>query len=208
MELGKDVVTVAPDGVPCAYQLKGVDGGRMTLSKWRDDLGRQLHALVHSAIVHPSLKAKRHHRSYIVINGDFEEEVLHEIDGFNRANRQAGQPERTVETIVKGQLYQAFRELQSDFWATNLHDLKTYLELFLEDGKGVLPREKLCSLFNDALPFETEKKKPPGKDQCSRALAGCAVICAAAISAFTRAENHLAEFEAWTLLRCYASDSR
>jgi hypothetical protein len=203
MEIGKDIIAIAPDGVPCAYQLKGVDGGRMTLGNWRNDLSKQLHPLVHTKIVHPSLKSNRHHRSYIVINGDFDEEVQREIDDFNRASREAGQPERTVDTIVKGQLFQEFQELQSDFWATNLHDLKTYLELFLEDGRGLLPKDKLCNLLNDALPFETENKKKPSKDRCARALAGCAIICAAAISAFTRAENHLAEFEAWTLLWCY-----
>jgi hypothetical protein len=203
MELGKDIIAVAPDGVPCAYQLKGVNGGRLTLSKWRDDLGRQVHALVHSALVHPSLKINRHHRSFIVINGDFDEEVQREIDDFNRASLQAGQPERVVTTVVKGELFRAFKELQAEFWATNLHDLKTYLELFLEDGKGVLPKERLCNLFHDALPFKAVGKKPPSKDQISRALAGCAVICAAATSAFTGVENHVAEFEAWTLFRCY-----
>ena len=203
MELGKDVVAIAPDGVPCAYQLKGVGGGRLTLAKWREDLSRQLHPLVHCQLVHPSLPLGPHHRSYIVINGDFDEEVQREIDDFNRASIAAGQPERTVQTIVKGQLFRAFRELQSDFWATNLYDLKTYLEIFLEDGNGMLPKEKLAKLFLDALPFEARNDRAPSRDECSRALAGCAVICASAVCSFTTAQNHLAEFEAWTLLWCY-----
>ncbi|MCA9233190.1 MAG: hypothetical protein KDA57_21265, partial [Planctomycetales bacterium] len=127
MELGKDVLAIAPDGVPCAYQLKGLDGGRMTLAKWRADLSSQIHPLVHGRLVHPSLENKQHHRSYIVMNGDLDEEVQREIDDFNRSNADAGQPERRVETILKGQLFQAFKDLQSDFWATNLNDVKTYL---------------------------------------------------------------------------------
>src|SRR2546430_7716777 len=42
------------------------------------------------------------------------EEILRDIDDFNRANADAGQPERKVETILKGQLFQAFRELRSE----------------------------------------------------------------------------------------------
>jgi hypothetical protein len=204
MEIGKDVLTIAPDGVPCAYQLKGIPGGgRLTQSQWRDDLGKQVHPLVHAKIVHPSLNTNQHHRSYIVVNGTFDEEVLREIDDFNKANVAAGQPERTVTTIVKGQLFDAFKDLQSDFWATNLHDIKTYLELYLEDGRGQLPKEKLAQLFEDALPFETENNKPPKAAEVARALAGCAVICSAAISSFSNESNHLAEFEAWTLYWCY-----
>jgi len=204
MELGKDIIAIAPDGVPCAYQLKGVSGERLSLSKWREDLSKQLNPLVHLRLVHPSLPAHRYHRSYIVINGDLDEEVQREIDDFNRANVESGQPERTVQTIVKGQLFQAFKDLQSDFWATNLHDLKSYLEFFLEDGRGCLPKEKLAELFQDALPLEPEGDRKPGKEECARALAGCAVICASAISPWTLAQNHLAEFEAWTLLWCHA----
>jgi hypothetical protein len=204
MELGKDIITIAPDGVPCAYQLKGVSGERLSLSKWRADLSKQLHPLVHLRLVHPSLPPHRYHRSYIVVNGDLYEEVQREIDDFNRANVEAGQPERIVETIVKGQLFQAFKELQSNFWATNLHDLKSYLEFFLEDGRGCLPKEKLAKLFLDALPLDPQTDRKPGKEECARALAGCAVICASAISPWTLAENHVAEFEAWTLFWCYA----
>lgn len=35
IELGKDVVTTDKDGVPCAYQLKGNPGGRLTLQEFR-----------------------------------------------------------------------------------------------------------------------------------------------------------------------------
>lgn len=204
MELGKDIVAVAPDGVPCAYQIKGLDGGKMTLGKWRDDLGRQLHPLVHTKLVHPSLNTTKHHRSYIVVNGEFNEEVQREIDDFNRLSVDNGQPERVVTTIVKGELFKGFNELQSDFWATNLHDLKTYLELFLEDGRGVMPKDKLAALFYDALPFSPKNGKRPSDGASARALAGAAVICSAATSAFTLSENHVAEFEAWTLYWCYA----
>lgn len=201
MELGKDIVTIAPDGIPCAYQLKGVDGGRLTLGRWRDDLEKQVFSLVNLKIVHPSLNTKAHHRAYIVLNGDIDEEVQHTIDGFNRSLADSGFSDRKVETIVKGQLFSAFKELQSDFWATNLSDVKTYLELFLAKGNELLPRGKLCALFDDALPFSGDER--PTDNACVRSLAGCAVTCASAVSAFTIQRNHMAEFEAWTLFWAY-----
>ena len=200
MEMGKDVLTIAPDGVPCAYQLKGVEGsGRMTLSKWREDLSSQLHPLVHRKIVHPSIPPGKHHRSYIVINGELSEEVVRDIDDFNRSNADSGFSDRKVEVIVRGQLFQGFKDLQSDFWATNLGDLKTYLELYLEDGRGQLPKEKLSTLFEASLPIKNVDGKPPSKNEIAKSAAGCAIICASSISAFTNAKNHLAEFEAWTM---------
>ncbi len=207
MEMGKDILAIDPQGVPCAYQLKGVDGGRMTIGEWRRELGQQIHPLVSERIVHPSITSPQHHRSFIVINGDFDEEVHRAIDDFNQTNARSGYPERKVETIVKGQLFQAFKELQADFWATNLHNLRSYLELLTEDGCGQLPKAKLCSLFESALPFEAKvekgRKKKRTVGECTRAFAGCAIICASAISQYTGQSNHLAEFEAWTLFFSY-----
>lgn len=203
MEMGKDIIAIAPDGVPCAYQLKGADGGRITLAKWRQDLSQQIHPLVHRKIVHPSVPPHAIHRSYVVLNGDLDEEVQHDIDAFNRANADSGQPERSVQTIVKGQLFRMFRDLQSDFWATNLNDLKTYLELVTADGRGPLPKDKLCTLFEASLPFNSESGKDPSHDACVRAVSGCAILCASAVAPFTNAENHATEFEAWTLFWGY-----
>ena len=199
MEMGKDILTIAPDDVPCAYQLKGVDGGgKLSLRSWQEDLGKQLHPLVLGKIVHPSIPNGRAHRAYIVVNGELEEEVSRTIDDFNRGLTESGL-DRKVNVIVRGELFRRFKELQSDFWATNLEDLKTYLELYLEDGRGQLPKEKMASLFEKAIPFETNDGKAPSQSELARSVAGCAIICASSISAFTNAENHLAEFEAWTM---------
>ena len=76
----------------------------------------------------------------------------------------------------------SFKELQSDFWATNPHDLKTFLELYLEDGHGQLPKAKLCKLFESALPFHSEGQKAPSRPEIEKSAAGAAIICSAAIS--------------------------
>ena len=55
MELGKDAIAVAPDGTPCAYQLKTAPAGRLSLRHWREEISRQVFDLVVGRIVHPSI---------------------------------------------------------------------------------------------------------------------------------------------------------
>ncbi len=98
MELGKDILAVAPDGVPCAYQLKNANGARLTLSKWRETLEPQLAELVHNQIVHPSIRSTKRHRSFIVVNGDLDEEVAHSLDGFNRGLRVRPKATRSIQS--------------------------------------------------------------------------------------------------------------
>jgi hypothetical protein len=45
LELGKDVIAIAPNGKLFAYQLKGNPGGRLTISQWHELLP-QINALV------------------------------------------------------------------------------------------------------------------------------------------------------------------
>ena len=46
MELGKDVIAISPDEVPCAYQLKTAPGGRITLAQWNGGINNQVFNLV------------------------------------------------------------------------------------------------------------------------------------------------------------------
>jgi len=71
LEFGKDVISIGPDGIPCAFQLKGNPGTRLTLVQLRDIKG-QLLELVTQPIVLPGVPAGRH-RCYLVTNGETEE---------------------------------------------------------------------------------------------------------------------------------------
>jgi hypothetical protein len=150
-----------------------------------------------------TMPARRHHRAFVVINGDLDEEIHHEIEAFNKANADAGQPDRQLKTVLKGELLRKFCDLQSNFWATNLRDIKTYLELMLEDGRAPLNTIGLGRLLESSLPFRANGKKKPTRHECARAAAGSAIICASSISNYTNAGNHVAEFEAWTILWSY-----
>ena len=71
--MGKDIITIAPDGTPCAFQLKA---GNISLAKWRTEVSPQIDDLVVGQINHPSVDNSKHHRSYLVTNGNIVEEVV------------------------------------------------------------------------------------------------------------------------------------
>jgi hypothetical protein len=66
LEFGKDVIAIAPDGVPCAFQLKGNPGGRLGLKEFRDNIQPQLIQLMSQPIVFPGVSTAVEHRSYLV----------------------------------------------------------------------------------------------------------------------------------------------
>ncbi len=196
MEMGKDILAIDPKGVPCAFQLKNAAGKQMTLSKWRDDLEKQIVALVHNQIVHPAISSDKPHRAFVVINGELSEEVARSIDDFNRGLR--GRPKLTV--IVRGQLLDKFKKLGANFWPSEIStEFKLFLEIFLTNGRENLPKAKFAELMESALKLEEKREKVTTAVQ-TRRLAATAILCSYALNPFQKCENHLAEFEAWTIL--------
>ena len=197
MEMGKDIITIAPDETPCAFQLKT---GNISLAKWRSEVNPQIDDLVYGQIDHPSVDNSRHHTSYLVTNGNIEEEVSRAINDRNRAWKDQGLP-YCLKTIVHGQILEKAIKLGTNLWPSELTDVKTLLEMFLEDGKGVLPKEKLASLFESLLLLDDEKA--PSEPRCRRMIASAALLCAIATSSFSNENNHVAEIEAWVLYIAY-----
>ena len=201
MELGKDIITIAPDGTPCAFQLKT---GNISLDKWRKEVNPQIDDLVVGQINHPSVDSSKHHRSYLVTNGNIVEEVNRAIDDRNRAWESHNQPHFHLKTVVGGELLEKAKGLGTDLWPTELTDIKTLLEMFLENGRGVLPKEKLASLFESTFPLKPDNNgKEPSKPHCERVIASAAILCAIATSSFSNENNYVAEIEAWTLYISY-----
>ena len=201
MELGKDIITISPDGTPCAFQLKA---GNISLAKWRDEVSAQTFDLVSLKINHPSVDSSKHHKSYLVTNGNIAEEVSRAIDDRNQTWANQGQPYLHLKTIVRGQILEKAQGLGNDLWPTELTDIKTLLEIFLENGQGVLPKEKLASLFESTFPLKlSDNENEPSKTHCERVIASAAILCAIAISSFSNEKNHVAEIEAWMLYISY-----
>ena len=132
------------------------------------------------------------------------EEVNRAIDDRNRAWAKQGLPDFHLQTRVRGHLIKQAKELGIDLWPKELTDIKTLLEMFLENSQGVLPKEKLASLFESTFPLKPlDKKKKPSKKHCERVIASAAILCAIAISSFSNEKNHVAEIEAWVLYISY-----
>ncbi len=200
-ELGKDIITIAHDGVPCAFQLKA---GNITLAKWQKEVSRQIDDLVVTKIIHSSVDTTKHHRSYLVTNGNIAEEVSIAIKGRNETWASQGQAYLYLKTVDRGELFDKAKRLGIGLWPSELTDTKTLLEMFLENGQGVLPKEKLASLFESTVPLElSDNGKNPSKNHCVRAIASAGLLCAIATSSFSNENNYVAEIEAWMLYIAY-----
>ena len=197
MELGKDIITIAPDDTPCAFQLKT---GNVTLHQWRKNIAAQTSDLVTLQISHPSVNNTIHHRSYFVTNGRIDEEVSRAIEDRNQAWARQGLS-YSMETFVRGQLFEKAKRLGTDLWPSELTDIRTLLEMCLENGEGVLNKEKLSLLFEST--FQLDNDSVPTNNECKRTTASAGLLCAIAISSYSNKENHVAEIEAWVLYIAY-----
>jgi hypothetical protein len=201
MEMGKDIIAIAPDGTPCAYQLKGVNGGKLSLARWRSEVQSQITPLVINEINHPSVPTDKPHRSFLVINGELEEEVSNEIIQFNETTgKKLG---RKLEIIVRGQLLERFKQLNENFLPNELVDIRTLLELYMERGDGFIDKTKISSLLMSSLLLDQLSTERPSDVECSRAIAGSAILTSLILSPFIERNNHAAEFEGWTFYFAY-----
>jgi len=196
MELGKDVLAIAPDGVPCAYQLKG---GDIRLSDWRKEVGPQVNDLVMGNVVHPSIPTDVSHRPYLVTNGRIDEEVQRAISDRNA--RWDAQGYHPLQTITHTEILQWALDLGTDLWPSELTDVAGLIELATWDGRRVFPKGRLAVLLESTLGLKDDASM--SKPACSRALASGALVTSLAVAPFSEQENHVAEVEAWTVFGSY-----
>jgi len=208
MEMGKDIIALEPDGTPCAYQLKNIGGAKLSKDEWRTKLLPQMDELVLQGIEHPAVKPGKHHRSFLVINGELDEEAIASVRQYNQGLQNRRFPkEQRLGIIVKGKLYKAFMELGTDLWPPELAESRALLELYLELGDSCFPKEKLAVLLEQILPLRKKvgnKKGEVSKAECQRILTSAAILTSLASTSFARCDNHVAILEAWTLYAAYA----
>jgi hypothetical protein len=191
-EEGKDILAIAKDGTPCAFQLKGCEGGRITQKEW-SSFKEQLDRLIEIPIRHPSIDETLPRKVYFVTNGILDEEVRNEIKNKNPELIRRGLP--ILETIVKGEFLSRLIQAHSDLWPYELSNDKDLLELYLADGKGYLDKPKL-SKFLEHLILDVSMKS---KAESSRVLASSAIFTSYALSPFYREGNHVAVIEGWLI---------
>lgn len=193
LEYGKDVIAIAPDGVPCAFQLKGKPSRRLGLNEFRSEIQPQLVQLMSQPIIFPGIPDGVPHRSYLVSNGYFEEEVHRAVDDLNR-----GPYFSKVELIGRGQLLEWAKQLGASLWPSEMANVRELLEVFLHDGHDLLPLRRLAAMLEEILALRTEDK-PLKKAELQRAAPSAALLTGIATHHFAEAENHFAVASAWCL---------
>jgi hypothetical protein len=192
-EQGKDIITIAPDGVPCAYQLKGERD--ITLRKWRD-IRPEIEELIEIPIHHPSVASDvPNHRAYFVNNGLLKDTVRREIDDRNRTYRHKGLP--VLNVILIGDLLKEFVEIHGRFLPTEPADFRRFLELYLTDGTALLPEEQFAAFLFSVLPFEGKALK---KLELERALASALILAGYVLAPYRERENHISLINGWVLV--------
>lgn len=195
-EQGKDILAIASDGTPCAFQLKSILDGKLKQTQWAKIVD-QIIRLVEVPIQHPSIDSNVSHRPVLVINGELDEEVRLEIVNRNFTWQQRGF--HPLEVQVKGDLLPAFVSMSTNLRPLKLVSEKSLLELFLADGRSTLDKRKFASLLMDILPFETTT----APIEAGRALSRAALITAFAMSPYEEKSNHVALVEGWTIFYSY-----
>lgn len=193
-EHGKDIIAIDEVGQPYAYQLKGIHGGRLSIRGWQE-IQQQVMQMVLTPCAHPSIQSGTYHKSYLVVNGDIEEEVQMAITLINNQWATSGQLQYKIHTIVKGQILEIAFRAKELFIPSEATDFKSLLEFYLEDGKGFLDKAKFSTMIVALL----EKKPDQKNTETKRLISSGALLCSLATSSYTNAANHLAIVEAWTI---------
>lgn len=195
LEFGKDVLAIAPDGIGCAYQLKGHPGGRLGLSQFRSEIQPQMVQLMSQPVIYPGFPADSH-RTYLVSNGYFEEEVHRAVDDLNRSPHY---PYKAT-LVSRGELLDWCKSMGASLWPSELPDVRLLLELVLSNPRELLPIEKLSVLLGkilDSDPADTIQIKQP---EFHRKVTSAALLTGIATAHFAKEKNHYAVAYAWALL--------
>jgi hypothetical protein len=183
-EDGKDLLAIDPDGNPCAFQIKGAEGGKITQKAWASFIP-QITRLVELPIKHPSINPDLPRRTFFVTTGELDEEVRTEIETRNIDWNNRKLPK--LEVIVKGELLQRFKSLQSNFWPENLSYERDLLGFYLADGASNINKKGFSRFVSSLLPLNGEN---PGNQICKRSLASAGIFTAYALMPFEQQQNH------------------
>lgn len=202
LEFGKDVITVAPDGVPCAFQLKGNPGGRMTHKELRSFKG-QLFELVSQPIVHPGVKSTKRHRCYLVTNGQVDEEVHRSLDDINRELERNGFGKNRIQLWSRGHLFDLAVKLGVNLWPSEIEDLDAMLSLLAHRGDDIFPAKKFHHLLAKVMQV-SDGSCVVGSEDLKRRVTSAALLTSIVLRNASLKENHYAIVMAWTMFISYA----
>jgi len=191
-EQGKDIFTRDADGALCAYQLKGPD---ISLSEF-GSIEPQLWALSRYPLKHSAINPpKRADKVFLVTNGRLTPPVQERIRDLSAQNVREGMP--PLGYIEREMLLGRFLVAHGRFLPTEPQDFRHFLELYLSNGRGPLPRRSFSRFLEGLLPLG---ELTPSAPECARAAASATLFTTYVTSAWSGTENYVAVAEGWLLL--------
>lgn len=190
-EYGKDILAIAPDGVGCAFQLKGDPGHRMNVTQFRS-MQTQLVQLMAQRPSYPGFP-KGAHRAYLVSNGQFAEEVQVAAHEMNNANYVA-----SLELWSRGHLLDMCKKHGTSLWPSEIRDSKALLEIYMANPCNPVPIETLNGMLCSILSLNASDKLLK-KSELRRSINSAAWATGICLSPFEKAENHYAVVIGWAL---------
>lgn len=190
LEFGKDILAISPDGVGCAFQLKGDPRGRMTIGHFRSEIQGQLLQLASQSPTYPGFPTGIH-RSYLVSNGQFDEEVQVAVTQMN-----AGHIPSKIELWPRGKLLEFCNKHGASLWPSELPDNRALLELYLAPPYAQLPAKTLCGVLESVLHLG-ESDSILSQREIERAATSAAWLTGISTSVFAEVDNHHAVIQAW-----------
>ena len=205
LEFGKDVLSIAPDGTPCAYQLKGNPGSRLTLRQF-GEIQNQIVQLVTQPIVFPGLPI-RAHKTYLVTNGVVDEEAQKALDELNRGFLSAQVLGKPTEIISRGHLIKWANDLGTCLWPSELEDVNHLLQLLVTQGDEIFPTQLLNDLLIPLLLLGTDQRVPPTANELRRRITSAGILTAVSLRNFSLKQNYWAIISAWVMYATYVIGS-
>jgi len=192
-EQGKDIIAIAPDGIPCAFQLKT---GDISLDRWRK-IRPEIEELLDIPIAHPSVDKSIPHKSFLVTTGNLSDPVRREIDDRNEQRKRENKT--ILETIVGGQLLQDFISTNEKFLPKEISDIQFLLDLYTYDGTSPLPKEKFAKLFSLIFPLNKEQSNK----NIIRLAANNLIFSAYVLSPYEKSKNYWSLADGWIMATAY-----
>lgn len=201
IELGKDIISRGPDGTIHAYQLKGNPGARLTLAEYRR-IEAQLHQLVSLPVSgYPSPDGKWH-ESYLVTNGQVEEEARLAIDLFNTGQSRLGHPGRLA-LIQRGDLISSCTAMGTSLWPTEIGHSQVLMSTLAANGSALLNVTTWDKLLRPVLGLDDGAPESFSRDELVRRTTSAALMTSVALTRYSEVNNHYAIVQAWVIYGCY-----
>lgn len=195
LEFGKDVLAIAPDGVGCAFQLKGDPRGQMTIGAFRSGIQQQVVQLLAQCPSYPGFPTGVH-RSYLVSNGSFSEEVQVAISQMNSVPYPS-----KLELWSRGTLLDMAVKTSESLWPSEIQDTRRLLDIYMADPRDQLSLTLLAEMLTSILHLG-DGDDALKEGEFKRATSSAIWATGIALSTFARVENHQANAYGWTLCRC------